>query len=102
MSSQIQKSLFLQLLRQDSMSISATSSLSRSLAPVRLPAFTSSMSARSIGGKGFLQYWKVLYCQNSSLSRGLFPLVFEVLSVHRTLQTLPRVGPEAPGCVAWR
>lgn len=26
------------------------------------------MSARSIGGKGFRQYWKVLYCQNSSLS----------------------------------
>lgn len=26
------------------------------------------MSARSIGGKGFLQYWKVLYCQNSSLN----------------------------------
>lgn len=32
------------------------------------------MSARSIGGKGFLQYWKVLYCQNSSLNwRGAAP-----------------------------
>ena len=26
------------------------------------------MSARSIGGKGFLQHWKLFYCQNSSLS----------------------------------
>lgn len=32
------------------------------------------MSVRLIGGKGFLQYWKVLYCENSSLSwRGAVP-----------------------------
>lgn len=67
MFSQIQKKPLLQFLCQDSMSISTTSSLPWSLASVRLSSFIASMSARSIGGKGFLQYWKVLYCQNSSL-----------------------------------
>lgn len=49
------------------MSISTTSFLPSSVASVWLFSLTSSMSDRSIGGKGFLQYWKVLYCQNSSL-----------------------------------
>lgn len=70
MSPQIQKNLFFNSFCQDSMSISTTSFLPGSVASGRLSSTTSSMSARSIGGKGFLQYWKELYCQNSSLSFG--------------------------------
>lgn len=51
---------------QDSMSISTPSFLS-SRVSVKLFPLTSSRAARSIGGRGFLQYWNVLYCQKSSL-----------------------------------
>lgn len=56
------------------------------------------MSARSIGGKGFLQYWKVLYCQNSSLSwRGAAPQSPRGGSARPAPLSPPPPGGRAPG-----
>lgn len=97
MSPQIQKNLFFNSFCQDSMSISTTSFLPGSVASGRLSSTTSSMSARSIGGKGFLQYWKELYCQNSSLSwRGAAPQSPGRGSVRPAPSSPPPLGGRAP------
>lgn len=55
------------------------------------------MSARSIGGNGFLQYWKVLYCQNSSLSwRGAAPQSPRGGSARPAPLSPPPLGGRAP------